>query len=114
MNQAVEPRLMWREAKAHTTYTELMERPNSLSLLAIRRIVPGEQVAESFIFTKANCMIIVKSSLGKDYCFEATSTFVRDEVIHSWKITTARLVSYAATQNTEQMIEEFFNEYGVH
>lgn len=114
VNQAVEPRLMWREAKVHTTYTELMERPNSLSLLAIRRIVPGEQVAESFIFTKANCMIIVKSSLGKDYWFEAASTSARDEVLHLWKMTTARLVSYAATQNTDQMVEEFFNEYSVH
>jgi hypothetical protein len=105
---------MWRETKDHTSYAELMERPNSLNLLAIRRIVPGEQVAESFIFTRSNCMVIVKSSLGKDYCFEASSTVERDQIIHLWKMTTARLVSYAATQNTDQMVEEFFNEYSVH
>lgn len=105
---------MWREVKAHTTYTELMERPNSLSLLAIRRIIPGEQVAESFIFTKSSCMIVVKSSLGKDYWFEASSATERDHISHLWKMTTARLVAYAATQSTEQMVNEFFNEYSVH
>lgn len=107
---------MWKEIKSshNTNYTELIEqRPNSLSLLAIRRIMPGELVAESFIFSKSNHMIVVKSSLGRDYYFEASYSAERDHILHLWKMTTARLVSYAATQSTEQMMQEFFNEYSV-
>ena len=105
---------MWKKTKTNANHVELMERPNSISLLAIRRIVPGEQVAESFIFTKSHCMIVVKTSVGKDYYFEAFTSTERDNILPLWKITTARLVSYAATESTEQMMTEFFNEYSVH
>jgi hypothetical protein len=102
---------MWREVtSAHSQFLDV--RPFSLSLLAIRRIVPPEQTDSCpFAFSKPNCMLVVRSSVGKDYYFEASSYEERDRTIHLWKMVTARLVSYAVTQNSEGMMNEFFNEY---
>ena len=111
VNQAVEPRLMWREVtSAHSQFSDV--RPFSLSLMAIRRIVPLEQMESCpSAFVKPNCVLVVRSSVGKDFYFEASSCEERDRTIHLWKMVTARLVSYAVTQNSERMMNEFFNEY---
>ncbi|KAL7483611.1 hypothetical protein ACHAW6_009259 [Cyclotella cf. meneghiniana] len=123
-NQAVEPRLMWREvrpalhdaASAHPSrYSVELNRPYSLSLLAIRRIVAPDGIESCPpVFAKPDCMLIVRSSLARDYYFEASGAEERDRTIHLWKMTTARLVSFAVMGNSESMAKEFFNEYSVH
>jgi len=59
---------------------------------------------------KPHCLILIRSSLGDDYLFEASCKEERDRIVHLWKMTTARLVSHAVVGDGERMIEEFFNE----
>ena len=115
---------MWREVRPapHDTasappsrYSVELNRPYSLSLLAIRRIVAPDQMESCpAVFAKPDCMLIVRSSLARDYYFEASSAEERDRTIHLWKMTTARWVSFAVMGNSESMAKEFFNEYSVH
>lgn len=113
-------------------------RPYRVSLLAVRRIVcvsideslVGGSITESTsnsqqrinsfpmglrrplipTSAKPDCLILLRSSLGDDYFFEASCKEERDRIVHLWKMTTARLVSHAVVGDGERMIEEFFNE----
>ena len=59
---------------------------------------------------KPDCLLVVRSSLGEDYIFEASCREERDHIVHLWKMATARLVSHAVVGNGDLMIREFFNE----
>ena len=59
---------------------------------------------------KLDCLLVVRSSLGEDYIFEASCREERDHIVHLWKMATARLVSHAVVGNGDLMIREFFNE----
>ncbi|KAL7472504.1 hypothetical protein ACHAXS_012878 [Conticribra weissflogii] len=117
---------------------ESTARPYRVSLLAVRRIVcvsiEGNQVSGPVTHNvnntqqlmnpfpsgprrplvptsaKPDCLILLRSSLGDDYFFEASCKEERDRIVHLWKMTTARLVSHAVVGDGEKMIEEFFNE----
>ena len=130
--EIVEPKLMWRKL----SQPDLREkrqlagstiRPYRVSLFAIRRIfqfanggVGREEMhlcsshtqkqMLSSPLAKQNCLLLVRSSLGEDYVFEASCPEERDHVVHLLKITTARLVSHAAVGNGNGMVHEYFNE----
>lgn len=102
-------------------------RPYRVSLFALRRIFqvsngpqgwqqiqvdrhPQKQAALAPPMAKPNSLLLVRSSLGQDYVFEASCPEERDRIVHLWKITTARLVSHAVVGNGDLMIKEYFNE----
>ena len=138
-SEIVEPKLMWSEvAQPHLHKKHILSgstiRPYRVSLLAVRRIVRVESEEEREVegdvgvgtdackgnipkkqpnapqLAKPNCLLLVRSSLGDDYFFEASCPEERDRVVHLWKMATARLVSHAVVGDGERMIQEFFNE----
>lgn len=123
---------MWRELSQPNLHRKRQLggstiRPYRVSLFAIRRIFQVTNGAEgweemnagsrhqptqaSFApMVKQNCLLLVRSSLGEDYVFEASCPEERDHIVHLWKMVTARLVSHAVAGNGDLMIREFFNE----
>ena len=74
----------------------------------------GQEKQTPFLpMAKPNCLLLVRSSLGEDYLFEASCPEERDRIVQLWKMTTARLVSHAVIGNGEMMVREFFNELKV-
>ena len=134
--EIVEPKLMWREIMQPNLHDRRKlgfstVNPYRVSLFALRRIfqvMPGadggweeitknhphqdKQVAatKSKPMANPNSVLLVRSSLGDDYVFEAACPEERDMIVHLWKMTTARLVSHAVSGNGEAMIKEYFNE----
>ena len=121
---------MWRELSQPKEKRQLGDstiRPYRVSLFALRRIFQAANGAEAWgeitkyrhpqkpalaapIFAKPNSLLLVRTSLGSDYVFEASCSEERDTIVHLWKMTTARLVSHAVSGNGDLMIKEFFNE----
>lgn len=128
-NEIVEPTLMWRELTQpglrQGMLTESTLNPYRVSIFALRRIVPvadgddwlrmsfnGQKPRNTNAWkpmAKPNCLIAVRTSIGQDYLFEASCPEERDRIMHLWKMTTARLVSHAAMDNSNMMMREFFN-----
>lgn len=129
--EIVEPKLMWREVSQPNLRNKRQlggstMRPYRVSLFAVRRIFQGESDAEfdkkttalgdspdlqglkkqAFLppMAKPNCLLLVRSSLGEDYTFEASCPEERDSIIHLLKIATARLVSHAVVGNGEPLL----------
>ncbi|KAL7554985.1 hypothetical protein ACHAWF_018630 [Thalassiosira exigua] len=129
--EIVEPKLMWRELSQPNLHDKRQLggstiRPYRVSLFAVRRIFqvgtggraekihvgghPHKREASLPPMSKPDCLILVRSSLGEDYIFEASCPEERDHIAHLWKMATARLVSHAVVGNGDLMIEEFFHE----
>lgn len=79
---------------------------------SLGRQAQGPKRNQSYLppMAKPNCLLIVRSSLGEDYMFEASCPEERDHIIHLLKMVTARLVSHAVVGNGDLMIHEYFNE----
>ena len=134
--EIVEPKLMWRELaqpnlyEAHQLGGSTL-RPYRVSLFALRRILRVATAADLEAitakassrakqhackktslpaFAKPDCLILVCSSLGDNYIFEASCAEERDHIVHLWKMATARLVSHAVVGNGGLMLEEYFND----
>ena len=71
---------------------------------------PQKQAPTAPMMAKPNSLLLVRTSLGSDYVFEAPCPEERDAIVHLLKMTTARLVSHAVSGNGDLMIKEFFNE----
>mmetsp|Transcript_21387 Transcript_21387/g.38309 ORF Transcript_21387/g.38309 Transcript_21387/m.38309 type:complete len:161 (-) Transcript_21387:68-550(-) len=123
--EIVEPKLMWSQTKLRDSrkLAGSTIRPYRVSLFAVRRIFQvdtcedwekmneGSQMkAPPMLIAKPNCLLVVRSSLGADYLFEASCPQERDHIVHLLKVVTARLVSHAVVGNGDLMVEEFFNE----
>ena len=126
--EIVEPKLMWSQQNLNEKRQlgGSTIRPYRVSLFAIRRICQvatgedlvkmntGNQMQASLTpMAKPNCLLVVRSSLGEDYLFEASCSQERDHIVHLIKMATARLVSHAVVGNSDLMIQEFFNEESV-
>lgn len=123
---------MWRELSQPNLQKHRLGgstiRPYRVSLFAVRRIFQVESGADlknmkmagrisapqeqAFLppLAKPNCLLLVRSSLGEDYIFEASCTEERDQIVNLLKIATARLVSHAVVGNGELMLNEFFSD----
>eukprot|EP00585_Thalassiosira_rotula_P017094 CAMPEP_0196192726 /NCGR_PEP_ID=MMETSP0911-20130528/49166_1 /TAXON_ID=49265 /ORGANISM="Thalassiosira rotula, Strain GSO102" /LENGTH=157 /DNA_ID=CAMNT_0041464929 /DNA_START=597 /DNA_END=1070 /DNA_ORIENTATION=- len=123
--EIVEPKLMWSQPNLHEKRRMggSTIRPYRVSLFAVRRIFQvdtcedwekmnkGSQMkAPPMPIAKPNCLLVVRSSIGADYLFEASCPEERDHIVHLLKMTTARLVSHAVVGNGDTMVREFFNE----
>lgn len=137
--EIVEPKFMWREVaqpnlQAKRRLSGSTIQPYRVSLFSIRRILrvtdgaegsweemhmshlhPQKQdmthsLPKTKPMAKPNSLILLRSSIGEDFVFEASCPEERDLIVHLWKMTTARLVSHAVSSNGEAMVKEYFNE----
>lgn len=122
--EIVDPKLMWRDLhqpdlfnKRKLTGSALC--PYRLSLFAIRRVtqVKNEDGWDKLnmslpcpLLTDLNRLLVVRSSLGDDFIFEASCAEESLRIVNSLKMVTARLVSHAVVGHGELMVNEFFNE----
>ena len=106
--EIVEPKLMWRDLHQPDLYNKRKLggstlRPYRLSLFAIRRVtqVKNEDgwdklnMSLPHPLTDLNRLLVVRSSLGDDFVFEASCAAECASIVHALKMVTARLVSHA-------------------
>lgn len=116
----LEPRLMWREARqpmlaSSRKLNESTQRPHSIRLLSLCRLLPGEMSnLENWpvLARPSRCLVLKVAENGAtstiDYVMEATSTAARNEVLCRWKHVVARFAMLAVLEDAQLIQREFF------
>jgi hypothetical protein len=108
----VEPCLMWRRSQSafHSNFAAPLA--GSIRLLQISRIVelPAVLGESRDCMCRRGASWVVHTIAGGAFTFSAASVAVRDEIVHQWKCTVARLATLAVLDDAPTILDEFFRE----
>eukprot|EP00522_Entomoneis_paludosa_P018866 CAMPEP_0172442350 /NCGR_PEP_ID=MMETSP1065-20121228/2808_1 /TAXON_ID=265537 /ORGANISM="Amphiprora paludosa, Strain CCMP125" /LENGTH=607 /DNA_ID=CAMNT_0013192187 /DNA_START=317 /DNA_END=2140 /DNA_ORIENTATION=+ len=110
----LEPNLMWRETfhpelESKRKLNASSQKPHCVRLLNLCRVLSEGIDRSIYPLVRPTHSVLIKTSDGQEYLFEANSQDERDELVRRWKLTTARFATLAVLEDLETICKEFFS-----